>query len=64
MSRRSPSRFDNRLNLTTTRELNDAVAAAAGKRLQSMNTWCRAAILEALARDGVALKEAVEVRQR
>jgi predicted HicB family RNase H-like nuclease len=58
MRRRLPSVFDQRLNLTTTRELNDAVAAAAAKRLQSMNAWARAALLEALARDGVALKEA------
>jgi predicted HicB family RNase H-like nuclease len=59
MRRRLPSQpaYDVRLNLTTTRSLNEAVAAAAAKQLTTMNAWCRAAILEALARDCVALKE-------
>jgi hypothetical protein len=59
MRRRSPSApvYDERLNVATTRPLNVAVATAAAAKLTSVNAWCRAAILEALSRDGVELSE-------
>jgi hypothetical protein len=48
MRRRLPSQpaYDVHLNLTTTRSLNEAVAAAAASKMTTVTAWCRGAILE------------------
>ena len=60
MRRRLPSQpaYDVRLNLTTTRSVNEAVAAAAASKMTTVTAWCRGAILERLTRDGFELKNA------
>ena len=57
MNRSKPPRCDAHFNIVAPRILVDAVQRMAARNWQSANSYARAALLEALERDGVKIEE-------
>ena len=57
MKRSIPHALDVRLKVNINDQLNAALAMAANKRLVSVSSWCRQALLEALEKEGVELEK-------